>query len=373
VGAHRDGAVRTQEKALSSSYYAPEPGSRSGVADYAHPLLKALRRLGTWETPIYHLGNNRLHEAIYAQALRVPGVVVLHDAALHHFLLGTLSRDEYIAEFVYNYGEWRRHMAEELWAERASSGVDPKYFAYPMLRRVTERSRAIIVHNPGAASMARAHGASQVFIVPHYFEPANLPDSADAACFRQKIGVGQGTTLFGIFGYLRETKRVLPSIRAFCRLHAVRPDTALLLAGDTVSPDLERLLETEAAHPGIVRLRRLAERDFMTAAAALDCCLSLRYPGAGETSGITVRMMGMGKPVIVTASEENADIPATACLRVNPGIAEGAELLDHMVLVSEFPGIARQIGDTARHRIREHHSLDQVVRRYWQILCAITP
>jgi glycosyltransferase involved in cell wall biosynthesis len=342
------------------------------VAEYAHTLLEALRPLGTWEPPVYHLGNNRLHEEIYARSLRVPGVVVLHDAVLHHFLLGTLRREEYIAEFVYNYGEWRRHMAEELWAERASSGVDAEYFAYPMLRRVAERSRAVIVHNPGAASMARAHGASEVFIIPHYFEPATVADPADAAYFRQRLGVDAGTTLFGIFGYLRETKRVIPSIGAFGRLHAVRPRTALLLAGDTVSADLDRLLKTEASHPGIHRLRHLGERDFLTAAAALDCCLNLRHPGAGETSGISVRMMGIGKPVMLTASEENADIPATACLRVNPGVAETAELLDHMVLVSEFPGIAREIGNTARHHIREHHSLDKVVRQYWQVLCAVS-
>jgi glycosyltransferase involved in cell wall biosynthesis len=356
---------------LSGPYYAPDPGSRSGVADYAGTLLAALRGLGTWKPPLYHLGNNRLHEPIYARALREPGVAVLHDAVLHHFLLGTLSRDEYVGEFVYNYGEWRRHLAERLWAERASSGVDPEYFMYPMLRRVAERSPAVIVHNPGAASMAQAHGARNVFVIPHFFEPVNVPDPAEAACFRHKIGVGQGTTLFGIFGYLRETKRVMPSIGAFRRLHAVKPDTALLLAGDAVSPDLRRLLETEAAQPGIYRLRHLGERDFLTAGAAVDCCLSLRHPGAGETSGIAVRMMGMGKPVIVTAGEENTDIPATACLRVDRGIAETEELLDHMVLVSQFPGLAREIGENARYHIREHHSLGQVARQYRQVLCAV--
>jgi glycosyltransferase involved in cell wall biosynthesis len=81
--------------------------------------------------------------------------------------------------------------------------------------------------------------------------------------------------------------------------------------------------------------------------------------------------MGMGKPVIVTAGEENTDIPATACLRVDRGIAETEELLDHMVLVSQFPGLAREIGENARYHIREHHSLGQVARQYRQVLCAV--
>jgi glycosyltransferase involved in cell wall biosynthesis len=356
---------------LTGGWHAPAKGARSGVADYADTLLQALRPLGTWDPPVYHIGNNRLHEAIYAQALQTPGVAILHDAVLHHFLLGTLSRQQYIEEFVYNYGEWRRHMAEELWEERASSGVDPRYFEYPMLRRIAGRSRAVIVHNPGAASMARQHGASKVFAIPHFFDPVDSPDGAATAYFRQRIGVAQGVTLFGIFGYLRETKRILPCIRAFRRLHAHRPATALLLAGDAVSPDLNRLLRTEAAHPAIHRPGHLADRDFLTAATAIDCCLNLRWPAAGETSGIAVRMMGAGKPVIVTDGPENADLAPAACLRVNSGVAEAEELFDHMVLVSEFPQIARQIGSAARRHILDRHALSVVAREYWQVLCAV--
>ena len=102
-------------------WHAPPPGSRSGVADYAETLRQALVRCGTWNVPVYHLGNNPLHADIYRQALASPGVVVLHDAVLHHFLLGTLGRERYIEEFVYNYGEWRRQLAEDLWAGAPAS------------------------------------------------------------------------------------------------------------------------------------------------------------------------------------------------------------------------------------------------------------
>ena len=42
-------------------------------------------------------------------------------------------------------------LAEELWQARAASGADHRYFQFPMLKRVAERSRAVIVHNPAAA------------------------------------------------------------------------------------------------------------------------------------------------------------------------------------------------------------------------------
>jgi glycosyltransferase involved in cell wall biosynthesis len=356
-------------------YHAPAKGSSSGVADYADTLRPALQRLGPIESGpanadihLYHLGNNRLHEAIYQRALAVPGVAVLHDAVLHHFMLGRLSHEEYVAEWVFNYGEWRRDLGEQLWRDRARAAVEPRYFQFPMLRRIAERSRCVIVHNPGAAAIAAEHGAARVHVIPHFCEQAEAPEAADGARFRQQLGIEQGATLFGMFGYLREPKRVLPCLRAFQRLHAIRPGTALLLAGKVVSPDLARLLATEGEHPAIRRVGHLSDRDFTIAAGAVDCCLNLRYPGAGETSGVAVRLMGLGKPVIVTDNAENAGFPAAAVLRVTPGVAEPAELFEHMLLVSDFPRIARGIGREAQLHIQGRHALEPVARQYWDVL-----
>ncbi len=361
---------------MTVGYHAPPPGSLSGIADYAETLRRALERLGRVESGadradihLYHLGNNRLHEQIYARALREPGVIVLHDAVLHHLMLGTLSGEEYISEWVYNYGEWRRDLGEELWRERARSAFDPRYFQFPMLRRILERSRGVIVHNPGAAAIARAQGASRVEIIPHFCETGAIPEAADLARFRQHLGVEQGTVLFGLFGYLREPKRVMPCIRAFERLHKLRPDSALLLAGEVVSGDLRRLLQNKPNHPAIHRLGRLSERDFAIAGAAVDCCLNLRYPGAGETSGIAVRLMGLARPVIVTDNAENSSFPPAAVLRVAAGVAESAELFEHMLLVTEFPRIGREIGRAAQLHVRQCHALEPVARKYWEALC----
>ena len=130
MGPGRHCAFWPPEAALNARYHAPPPGSHSGVADYAETLRRALALYEVPEIEIYHIGNNRLHQSIYAQALDRPGAVILHDAVLHHFLLGTLSREKYIEEFVFNYGEWRRHLAEELWSDRASSGTDPAIFSF---------------------------------------------------------------------------------------------------------------------------------------------------------------------------------------------------------------------------------------------------
>ncbi len=168
---------------MTVGYHAPPPGSHSGVADYAETLRTALQLLGPVESGaskadihLYHLGNNTLHEEIYARALAKPGVVVLHDAVLHHFLLGSLSREQYIAEWVHNQGEWRRDLGEELWRGRARASVDARYFQFPMLRRIVDRSLSVIVHNPGenpGSHAGRARNKSESF--RSFARPANRP------------------------------------------------------------------------------------------------------------------------------------------------------------------------------------------------------
>jgi glycosyltransferase involved in cell wall biosynthesis len=239
-----------------------------------------------------------------------------------------------------------------------------------MLRRIIERSSAVIVHNEGACRIVRMQGARHVHTIPHFCEVDEQTDPAGSALFRRRLGIGQGTTFFGVFGYLREPKRVLPCIKAFHRLNAARPDTALLLAGEVVSADLGRILQNEAKSPATRQLGHLSERHFRLAGAAVDCCLNLRYPGVGESSGIAIRLMGLGKPVIVTDNAENSDFPPAAVLRVSPGVAEAEELFDHMLLVTEFPAIARAIGSEAKLHIRRCHALDAVARQYWEALCA---
>ena len=363
---------------MKVAYFAPMPPARTGVADYAASLLTALRRHGTVEigvrdadVALYHLGNNQLHREIYHRALAQPGVVVLHDAVLHHFFLGALDRDAYLAEFIFNYGEWYGALAEDLWRCRAGSGFDQRYFDYPMLKRIAERSRAVVVHNPAAARMVREHApAAAVVEIPHLFAPPALPADWEVIRLRHGWGVPPSACLFGVFGYLRESKRLFTVLRAFQKLRQLRPDCALLIAGVFVSSDLQRALEPVLSAPGIIRLPYLAERDFWRAALAVDACINLRSPAAGETSGIAVRLMGIGKPVLLTDAEENSRYPAAGCLRIAAGADEENALLRHMFLLTSMKECAGEIGQRASGHIVERHQAVQVAEQFWETLCA---
>ena len=321
---------------------------------------------------LYHLGNNQLHREIYQRAVKQPGVVVLHDAVLQHFYLGSLDQSAYVEEFVFNYGEWERPMAQRLWNERAQSALDARYFERPMLRRVGESSLAVVVHNPAAADAVRRHvPPARIAEIPHFFDDTYAPRAEERTRMRATWNAGEELFIFGIFGYLRESKRIMATLRAFERLHASLPSTRLLLAGAFASQDLERAVHPWLSHPGVLRMPYLDEQDFWRAADAVDACISLRYPGAGETSGITIRLMGLGKPVLLTDSREVERFPPHICLRIPSGVEEMDQLFQHMKVVAVAPWLGREIGRHAAHYIRQEHRLEIVAARYWDTLCAV--
>ncbi len=359
-------------------FHSPLPPAPSGVADYAEALLEALRAFckvkvnaSDGDVCLYHLGNNQLHAGIYRRALERPGVVVLHDAVLHHFFLGSLGRDAYIEEFAFNYGQWSRGLAAELWEDRRRSAFDQRYFQYAMVRRVAEISRAVVVHNPGAARIVAAHAPNaRVVEIPHLFRPPAAVSRSESIRWRTREGIAAEAFLFGVFGHLRESKRLLAVLRAFERVRAAGVNAALLVAGAFASPDLARSAEPLLGAPGIVRKGYLPEREFWTAAEAVDACINLRAPAAGETSGIGIRLMGIGKPVLVTACEENSRFPETVCIRVASGVAEERMLAEYMMSLAVRRPAAREIGTRAAAYIAAHHAPGEVARRYWEVLCA---
>ncbi|MDZ4801892.1 MAG: hypothetical protein SGI92_27370 [Bryobacteraceae bacterium] len=356
---------------MIAGFFAPLPPARTGVADYAAHLLTALRQQGEVRTNapgtvnLYHLGNNQLHAEIYRAALRHPGVIVLHDAVLHHFALGHLSRNEYLAEFTYNYGAWTAGLAADLWASRATSASDPRYFAHPLIRRVCETSRAVIVHNPAAARIVRSHAReARVFEIPHLLFPEPTPSDADLVEVRHRLGVRPLEPLCGLFGHLRESRRVRSVIEA-CGRAGMR----LLVAGPC-SSDLAKALAPYFAQPWVIRRDYSSANDFRLLTHAVDICANLRYPAAGETSGISVRLMGAGKAVLVTDSEENARYPETSCVRIESGLAERDHLTAVLDWLKQFPAHARAIGARAADHVRREHDPARVAEACWSVLRA---
>jgi glycosyltransferase involved in cell wall biosynthesis len=358
-------------------YHAPLPPAPTGVADYAAALLAELEKLcevrthaGEASVHLYQLGNNHLHGAIYDRALATSGVVLLHDANLHHFYLGRLTGEEYVREFAAQYGAWHEATARQLFVERALSAADPRYFQFPMLGKVLAGARAVIVHNRAAAVEVLRHSGGRdlpVEVIPHLMPPAPAPREGRVARLRERYAIAPSEFVLGVFGHLRPTKRIAAILRAFqaARARGVR-QLRLVIAGEPVSREWDDAFDWR--QPGLIRLGFLPGAEFWDWAHLVDAGVNLRYPSSSETSGIALRLMAAGKPVIVTAGEEWSGMPEGAVIPIGGGLGEQDELCFWMDRLAVERAWCRSVGTAARAHLERVHAPAAVARQVLAVL-----
>jgi glycosyltransferase involved in cell wall biosynthesis len=380
---------------LRVAFVSPLPPAPSGIADYAGELLPHLAgrlevevfpppdlpppapgavaglRVRPWEDlaapdaglPLYHLGNDRLyHGAVYRALLARPGVLVLHEYVLHHMLREmTLARGDaegWVEELRYAYGR----TGESLGRRSVATGVPLSPWGYPLFERAVDASRAVIVHNETTARRVRAsRPGAWLEVVPHHVAlgaAAGVDPEAARHAARQRLGLPAEALLVGTYGYQTPPKRLDVLLRAFARLRAVAPEARLLVVGAVDRRvELDGLLAAGLGE-GVQVVGRVDDLDeFLAWMQAVDLAVNLRWPTAGETSGTVMRLLGLGKPLVVTDAGAFAEIPAGCAARVPPDEREEGVLVEYLRALAQDPGLRRGLGDAARRHMAEHHSL----------------
>jgi glycosyltransferase involved in cell wall biosynthesis len=330
---------------MKVAYYSPMPPERSGIADYSAHLLPALRerlevevarpgRHPRADVRLYHVGNDPDAHGWIVDALRErPGVVVLHEAVLHHLIAGiTIGRGDgkaYLAAMERELGVVGRllglgvldNLLPLLWETRPQD--------YPLVGTILDLATGLVVHSETVEAAARAHGyGGPVWRIPHPAWPHPAVEAADVA----------GEPLIGCFGYLNMNKRIPQLLEAFARLRTRHPGARLLLVGASAERfDLDRRLERLglAGDPSIVREDYVPEERLWSLIAACDVCVNLRFPTMGETSGSAIRVLSLGKPLVVSDVGWFSELPGEVALKVPVDAYETRTLEAALALLCE--------------------------------------
>ena len=363
------------------AFFSPLPPAPSGIADYSEALVAALHPLmelevfsgaapgfdpTRFDALVYQIGNNGAHDFVYETALRHPGVVVLHESNLHHLIADlTIKRgdwDAYVRECEYNGGAAAREFAERV--RRLEAG--PDYEGQPLLRRILESARGVVVHSRFMERQLRAAGfRGPLAVIPH---GAWIP-AADRNGYREKLGLDESAPLVGIFGFLKPYKRIPESLRAFRRLVRMMPDARMILVGEP-HPDapVEPMIQSLglSAHARIVGFAPI--QDFVGYLAACDIVLNLRYPTVGESSGTLLRALGLGKAVLVSEIGSFLEFPEDVCLKVPVGAGEEELIFEYLNLLMSRPEVARELGARAKEYVARECAWPVVAGRYADFL-----
>jgi len=343
-----------------------EPSNREIVNSFSifhHRDFERLARKRRYDIYLYQMGNSPYHEYIYHQLRHRPGVTVLHDYVLHHFLgFITVGRGDliaYIREMGYSYG-----LEGIVRARRMFAGKErvPRY-KYPLCERVVDSSLGVIVHSDYAVRrLDEIRPGITVTKVNQHLSLREVPPRATA---RASLGLGDDQLVLASFGLIDPVKRTDVILRAFARFREKRANAIYLLVGELVPPYQVEDGVHELGLDGRVKVTGHVDMDtFQAYMAACDVAINLRFPTAGETSASVIRLMGTGKPVIVSNVGWYAELPDDCCLKVDPAQREEETLLAYMEFLAANEGARQELGTTARAYIEENHSLEGSAQGY---------
>ena len=404
---------------------------------YGLPLYRAYdfavaHERAPYDLIVYQMGNAACHRYMWPYVLRWPGLVVLHDAALHHaraqaLLLDTRA-DDYRAEFRFNHPGVDPRVADFVVAGLEGS----PYYLWPMLRLVMSRARALVVHGaPLAEALAEEYPDTPIATVamgvpdPWVSRPATgnrqPATGASVAMARQAFGIVDipdqlpvadcrlpalnnplpvagcrlpESILLSAFGLITPEKRILPILRALAAIRDEAPFVRLRLVGevgehyalwqDVAETGTRDLIEVT----GYVDDERLAEE-----LRGADVCLCLRWPTARETSASWLRRLAAGKPTLVPDQLSTSDVPTldprhwllkhdrrdAASVFQPPdasrAVAVSIELSDEEAMVRQAlrrlvadAQLRESLGRRAREWWEAHHTVARMQREYERVL-----
>lgn len=339
-----------------------------------YPVLDLLQHHRRHDLRLYQLGNSPHHRNAFTALRFLPGVVVLHEPFLHHGLYYS-SPVQYRREVFYEIGAPDWTGLNRL--ERALREDDrQQLLEHPLIGRILDTSLGIVVHSQAARSIVETYFAKpasyrcalpKVRVIPHLLA---IPDSYKPQECRARLGLPQGAMIFGLAGFIHPVKEPGLTLRAFASLQADFPDAWFLFAGEVLQEtgDLIAYARELGVADKIVVLGRMEPLERLhQALAACDVILNLRWTTVGETSGVALRAMALGKPIIVRNIGWFSELPDDACVKIGPedGVEQLAAVMRALATSQEM---RFRIGQKAQDYVRRTCDPSQVAQQYAEFL-----
>jgi glycosyltransferase involved in cell wall biosynthesis len=236
---------------------------------------------------------------------------------------------------------------------------------FPLCGEILDLAAGLIVHSQTVEDAARSRGyVGPIHRIPHPAWPK--PEIASDPALAGVTG-----PVFGAFGHLNTAKRAPQLVEAFAQVVEQQPDAKLLLVG-SASEEIHidgRLAEIEQTHPGsVIRLPYVEEDRLWNLIAACDVCVCLRYPTMGETSGIAIRALVCGRPLLVSDVGWFSELADDIAVRVPVGDGEVAGIAEQMTALAGNPERRSEMSAAASRYADDDLAVAHVAEQYRRAL-----
>jgi len=375
------------------AYFSPLGPDPSGISDYSEELLPHLARhwdidlfvdgyvpthpttqkhriidcdlidpvplLADYDAVVYHVGNSNSHDYIYDTLMLWPGLVVLHELSLQHLLASRTidagARYVYMAEMRAQHGREGADRARlTLWgAEPTPWESEP--ITYPLNRRVISQATGVLTHSDFVEE--RVHEIFpdlMVHRVDHHAFP--VPKQARELHRRRRAEATSGTKkdfTFVSAGNLTPTKQIELLLRALSTLRKRSSFRCRLLGQGRLKHRADYLIESLGLAEEVAIVGRVDKNELYCALLEADLSICLRQPTLGETSGIVMRSLACGTPVLVSDTGWFRELPDEVAYKIPSADMSGNQLADALEDLMRDRATLRKKASAARAYAKE--------------------
>lgn len=379
------------------AYFSPLGPQHSGISDYSEELLPQLaehfeitvfvdgfhphsaelnsnfeihdfrrqrsliQELDKFDAVIFHMGNDhRYHAGIHEAMLAHPGIVVLHDFAVHDFYLG-LSRDRaqthlYLDEVEFAHGKKIRNVAEEEIKRGATPSIAAQPIQFPLNKRILTSAEGVIVHSDWVRKRVASIAPGVPVISIHH--PLKLAE--------ERIKHPKSTDVIQIasFGLITPGKGFELNLRALSKLRYKHKFHYTLVGETNAYYDIRQIIRQAGMSDlvditGHVTLEEFDERMLQT-----DIALNIRERTVGETSGSLCRLMASGVCSVVADVGWYGELPDDSVVKV-PLDSDAEKILTaYLARLIDDESLRVRIGENARRFAHTNHAVSVGAESY---------
>lgn len=356
---------------MKIAYFSPFSPDKSGISDFSEELVWELKKYceidlfvskevenqdiineftirdideynnesvrEQYDLAVFHAGNNtRFHKKIMDMFMKYPGILEIHDLAMHHYLAEDTfvhgKNDEYVEVMKYCHGSLGETVAKAFLNGRIKAPWDHQSTVYTVNKHFVDKAKAIVVHSDYAKQMIKGMNvdAKVVNIPLHTSELVEDYNSFRESC-KKELGF-ENQIVMGSFGYATSAKRIEQILRALGRLKKdFNNSFKYCIVGKVEDVPVDDLVKELDLVEEVVVTGYTELDEFKRYMGACDICFNLRYPTQGESSASLHRMLGMGKLIFVTDIGTFSDYPENVAFKVGYGHTEIDDIYNHLV------------------------------------------
>lgn len=400
---------------LKIAYFSPLSPERSGISDFSEELIYELKKYNdivlftarpiknkkivndfvnyrikdyadnktseNCDIYIYQAGNNlRFHKEIIDTFKSHTGILEIHDFSMHHYLVADTYAIKdykgYIDVMKYCHGIQGENVAKQFISGKIQAPWDNPMFnmRFTVNKHLIDLAQAVIVHSDMAKQMVKAIAPDKNVICIQLHTDEIVENFEDYKVrSKKKIGVHEETLLFGSFGYATIAKRIIPTLVALSKFKENNPDIDFryFIVGEVQIDGIRAIIKKLKLvdHVKITGFVDLEEfKDYM---GACDICINLRFPTQGESSATLHRMLGRGKPVLVTDIGTFEEYPDDIVFKVGYGENEVNDILTILSRLSLDKKLLHETGIKTIAFAKKYCDLQKNAKRYLEFFDAV--